>query len=197
METATETQTPAQADSRENVRVKPCPASLAEAITLDYLDTAQAEFYETPGGFTGLRYRGVDYPRVTLRRALPVGSPDAFISVADAEDKEIGLLRSVDELSQAQRAIVETELASRYYCPVVREVCSVRDKLGYVYFELLVERGGTKFRKYCAVKDVIRIFRMLDAQRLVLFDVDGNRYMVESLTSLDKKSVRRLEPFLF
>jgi hypothetical protein len=170
---------------------------LADAIDIGFLDLEEIEFYITPGGFTGLKYGDKDYKRITLRRALPIGHPMAYISVADHENKEIGMIRSVSDLSDAQQSIVVSELNNRYYCPEVFEVRSVKDKLGYVYFELLAGKNDERFVKNCAVKDVSRNIRMIDDDRLIIFDVDGNRYMVSSLSGLDKKSLKRLEPYMF
>ncbi len=177
--------------------VQATTSSLAYAIDIGMLDLTQAEFYVTPGGFTGLKYAGKDYNRVTLRRALPIGNPMEYISVADKDNKEIGMIRSLSELREEQFNIVVAELNNRYYSPTVYEIKSVKDKLGYVYMELIIGRDGVKFKKNCAVKDVNRNIRMLDEDRLAIFDVDGNRYIVQSLSGLSKKSLKRLEPYLF
>ena len=167
-------------------------------IDIGLLNIKEAEFYVTKGGFTGLRYAGKDYPHITLRRALPVYQPSQYISVADHENKEIAILRDLADLSDAQREIVSRELDTRYYCPDILEVRSVKDKLGYVYLEMLLSRAGeAPFAKNCAVKDVNRNIRMLGEDSLLIFDVDGNRYIVPSLSLLDKKSMKRLEPFMF
>ncbi len=177
--------------------VKKTDTSLAHAIDIGILDLSKAEFYVTTVGFTGLKYAGTDYNRISLRRALPVGNPKEYISVADKDNKEIGMIRSLSELSGKQYSIVVTELENRYYSPTVYEVKSVKDKLGYVYLELLIGSDDQRYIKSCAVKDVNKNIRMLDDDRLAIFDVDGNRYIIQSLTELDKKSIKRLEPYLF
>ncbi|MCL2704513.1 MAG: DUF1854 domain-containing protein [Defluviitaleaceae bacterium] len=167
-------------------------------IDIGLLDSGKAEFYFTSGGFAGLKYDGTDYPHVTLKRALPVGQPSEFISVYNTENKEIGIIRSLSELSRENLDIVAKELDSRYYCPGVLEIKSVKDKLGYVYMELHLDTdksGG--HTKSCAVKDVSKNIRMLNEQSLIIFDVDGNRYIVKDIDKLDKASRKRLEPFMF
>jgi len=191
------TLTSVQATETQTITEKTTALSLKDAIDIGLLDLSKAEFYVTPGGFTGLRYDGKDYNRVILRRALPIKHPDEYISVADKENKEIGMIRSLSELNENQLRIVQAELDKRYYCPTVYEVKSVKDKLGYVYFELIIGRDGVKYKKNCAVKDVSKNIRMLDDDKLAIFDVDGNRYIVESLSKLDKKSLKKLEPYLF
>ena len=162
------------------------------------MDCAKAEFYVTDGGFAGLRYEGEDYPHIVLRRSLPIIEPMKYISVADHENKEIGIIREVAELRDGQREIVINELDNRYYAPTVLEVLSVKDKMGYVYIEMRIQNKNDKaYKKNCAVKDVNRNIRMLSETSLIIFDVDGNRYIVSDLAKLDRNSIKRLDPYLF
>ena len=169
-----------------------------EQIDIGLLDIGKTEFYTTEGGFTGLRYLEQDYKHITLRRPLPIGKPMEYISVADHENKEIGIIKNMADLKGKQFDIAMRELESRYYCPDILEIKSVKDKLGYVYMELRLTCPGEKdIVKSCAVKDVNRNIRMLGEHSLLIFDVDGNRYIVRDLEALDKKSMRRLEPYMF
>jgi len=162
------------------------------------MDTDKAEFYVAEGGFAGLRYEGIDYPHIVLRRSLPIKEPMKYISVADHENKEIGIIRAVEDLKEDQRNIVTNELDNRYYAPNVLEILSVKDKLGYIYIEMRVQNKNSKaYTKNCAVKDVNRNIRMLSDISLIIFDVDGNRYIVEDLMKLDKYSIKQLDPYLF
>jgi len=162
------------------------------------MNTSEAEFYVTEGGFAGLRYQGKDYPHIVLRRVLPIREPMRYISVADHENKEIAIIHAVDDLTGEQRDIVINELENRYYSPFILEVMSVKDKLGYVYIEMRVQnKNGSAYTKNCAVKDVSKNIRMLSETSLIIFDVDGNRYIVEELEKLDKNSIKRLDPYLF
>jgi len=168
-------------------------------IDIGLIDINKANFYKTEGGFTGLRYDGQEHRHITLRRTLPIGRPTEYISIADTKNNEIGIIKSINDLKGEQLDIVVTELDKRYYCPEILEVKSVKDKLGYVYMELLLSIKGEskKHTKNCAVKDVNRNIRMLSDESLIIFDVDGNRYIIKDISKLDKNSLKRLEPFLF
>ena len=173
-------------------------ASEDGVLDLGFLDPDETEFYQTDGGFAGLRYKGADYRHVVFRRVMPIQLPQDYICVTDHDNKEIGIIKSISALSDGQKAIVLKELDTRYYCPEIMEIKSVKDKLGYVYMELkLRHKNGADFVRNCAVKDVNKNIRMLNENSLIIFDVDGNRYIVTSLSDLDKKSMRRLEPYLF
>jgi len=171
-----------------------------ESVDLGILDISKAEFYKTDGGFAGLKYDGKDYPHVTLKRALPIAQPNEYISVYDAENKEVGIIKALNELSAANLDIAVNELARRYFCPFVLEIKSVKDKMGYVYIELLLspEDGSAKTHvKSCALKDVSRNIRMLNEKSIIIFDVDGNRYLIKDVNALDKASRKRIDPYLF
>jgi len=176
---------------------KKADADLSQAVDIGWLDLDNAEFYEGNGGFTGLRYKDVDYKRIQLRRAMPDRYPSEYISVADHENKEIGMLRALTDLNDVQLRIVSDELDRRYYCPQILEVKSVRDKLGYVYMEMEVFAGGERHERSAAINDVNKNIRMIGSNRLIIFDVDGNRFIVNALDKLDRKSLRRLEPYMF
>ncbi|MCL2059227.1 MAG: DUF1854 domain-containing protein [Oscillospiraceae bacterium] len=170
---------------------------LSLAVDIGWLELGKADFYEGNGGFTGLRYNGQEYKRIQLRRAMPDRYPSEYISVADHEHKEIGMIRALTDLSDDQLRIVSDELNRRYYCPEILEIKSVRDKLGYVYMEMDVIAGGERHERSAAVNDVNKNIRMIGANRLIVFDVDGNRFIVNALDKLDRKSLRRLEPYMF
>ena len=171
---------------------------LIDQMDLGIIDVKQAKFYASEGGFPGLRYKDEDYKHVVLRRIMPMQEPFRYISVADPDNKEIGILKELDELDESGKEVVLRELDNRYYSPDVIEVISVQDKLGYVYMELkLKNKHGKEYKKSCAVKDVSRNIRMLGDNSCIIFDVDGNRYIVTDLVKIGKKSLRKLDAYLF
>ena len=166
---------------------------VTEIMNINVIDTSKAEFYLSRNGFVGLKYLDKDYKRVVFSRILPLNNPNKYISVMDTENKEIGILHSIEELQDDQAEIVSIELSKRYYCPVILKIASIKEKMGYVYFDVMIKGRVKNF----AVKDVSRNIRQLGDQRIIIFDVDGNRYLIEDIDSIDKKSIKLLEPYLF
>jgi hypothetical protein len=170
---------------------------------LEFLNLNDVEFYEGSGGFVGLRHKDDNYSHIILRRIMPMAEPFSYISVATPEGegndvREIGILKTVDDLPENQRKIVLAELDNRYYSPEVMEVVSVSDKLGYVYMELrLKNKNGVEYKKNCAIKDVSRNIRMTSDTSVIIFDVDGNRYVVDDVKKLSRQSLRKLDAYLF
>jgi hypothetical protein len=165
---------------------------------LGILEPKECTFYIAEGGFMGLKHKGEDYRHIVLRRIMPIELPFEYISVADHENKEVGILRDIRTLADDQRKLVETELDNRYYSPQVIEVLSVQDKLGYVYMGMkLKNKQGRVYDKSCAIKDVSRNIRTLPNEMVLIFDVDGNRYTIPAVRELSKASYKRLDAYLF
>jgi len=173
--------------------------TINQQMDLGILDIKDLTFYTAEGGFTGLKHKDKDYRHIILRRIMPIEHPMEYISIADHDNKEIGILRDVNTLAADQRKIVETELDNRYYSPQVMEVLSVQDKLGYVYMEMKLKNKQNKiYNKSCAIKDVSRNIRTLPQSNSVLiFDVDGNRYTIPKIDDMDKHSLKKLDAYLF
>ena len=172
--------------------------SIQTQMDLGILDLKETTFYATEGGFVGIKYKDKDHPHVILRRIMPLQQPMEYISVADPDNNEIGILKAIADLPEDQQKVVIHELDNRYYAPEVLEVVSVQDKLGYVYMELrLKNKQGKEYTKNCAVKDVSRNIRMITNTSVIIFDVDGNRYVISDVANLNRHSMRKLDAYLF
>jgi len=172
--------------------------SIKDQMDLGLMEIKEAEFYSVDGGFVGLRYKKEDYKHVILRRIMPMEQPFNYISIADHENKEIAILKAVDDLPANQKDIVINELDNRYYSPEILDIVSVQDKLGYVYMEMkLKNKKGIEYKKNCAIKDVSRNIRTLSSNSIIIFDVDGNRYISTDLSKLSRQSMRKLDSYLF
>lgn len=167
-------------------------------MDLGILNPKDVTFYTADGGFLGVKHKGEDYRHIVLRRIMPIEMPMEYISIADHENKEIGILRDLAALADDQRKLVEVELDNRYYSPQVLEVLNVQDKLGYVYMGMkLKNKQGRIYEKSCAIKDVSRNIRTLPNNSVLIFDVDGNRYTIPAIKELSKASYKKLDAYLF
>ncbi|MBO4794764.1 MAG: DUF1854 domain-containing protein [Clostridia bacterium] len=180
-------------------------------VKIEYLTPENAKFSETANGFPRLEAfipkvkkddleenSGDDTPvwqdlgRVFFHRAFPYDSAENFISVTDKEGNEYGLIRSLSEFDGAGREIIERELKRKYYTPVITKIKSVKERFGYSYWEVETESGSASF----AMHDTFRNTAKISEERVVLTDVDGNRYEIKDVFALDRKSYRRIELYL-
>jgi len=163
-----------------------------ESLTMEFTPVGELEFYHNAQGFLALKLNETDYPRVQVRRALPFGDPTRFVCVTDMEDKELALIEDTAQLEDAQRELVSRELELRYYYPRVTQIKSIKEKLGTYYFALCIG----EHEKNAAVKDIGKNLRQL-GDRIILTDVDGNRFLIDDLGVVNRKSMRMLEAYLY
>ncbi len=172
--------------------VKTTPQTPAALTDIGLIDPKEIAFSRTQGGFIACRIGWQDYPRDTLSRALPFSQPERYLSVFDAENKELGILKDLNELAPEQAQIAREELRRRYFNPVILEIRSIKEKMGYLYMDVRLSGGDRVF----AIKDYARSIRAIDSHRLVITDSDGNRYTIEDIETLETRSRHRLEPYL-
>ncbi|MDR2647972.1 MAG: DUF1854 domain-containing protein [Oscillospiraceae bacterium] len=158
-----------------------------------FTDPAACVFFKNPNGFLGLTIGDAVHKRVQLRRALPFSAPAKYVFVLDMDDKELAVLEDLAALNAENRALVDEELAMRYYYPEITQIKSVKDKNGAHYFELMI--GSVK--KNIAVKDLSKNLKQLENNTVIIIDVDGNRYFIRDVLKVQRKSLRALEPYLY
>ncbi|MCL1951293.1 MAG: DUF1854 domain-containing protein [Oscillospiraceae bacterium] len=164
-----------------------------EGLTTAFTPAADCRFYRNERGFLGLALGGTDYKRVQLSRALPFSDPGRYLCVADMEGKEVAVLESLEDFEDEQRALLEAELGIRYFYPVVTQVKSIKEKMGSYYLDLAIG----EYKKTIAVKDISKNLKQLGNGKIILTDVDGNRFLIPDVYQIQKKSLQMLEPYLY
>ena len=128
------------------------------------------------------------YIKVQVVRAAPLSHPHRFICFLDGEGEEIGMVRDLTDLDAASQKVLREELDRRYMTAMVQRIYSLRNELGAAYFDVQTDRGRREF----VVQNVDEGVRRLGEHRLLLVDVDGNRFEIPELNALDERSVKLL-----
>ena len=108
------------------------------------------------------------------------------------ELKEIGIIESISVFDETQRQYIINELNRKYFIPVIEAVLSVKEKYGFSYWEAKTNIGKIKFTVHDAFRNILKI----NEDRIMVTDVNGNRYEIASLDGLDRPSFRKIELFL-
>ena len=159
------------------------------------LKPAELEFDRTSGGFVTLTLRGEEpgrYERINAFRSFPLSAADQYISLRDREGDEIGIVESLEDLAPAQAALLRDELDRRYFTPLIERVESLKEEFGYSYWTVDTGAGRRRFTVQSGKNNVT----MVGEKRLVIVDVDGNRFEVADYTRLDRSVLRTLEGLL-
>jgi hypothetical protein len=163
--------------------------SAAEIVALD---PAGLKFERTEGGFLTMRAGRKRYERIRLYRTFPLSQADAYVSVRNADDEEIGLIEDLSDLDGGSRSLVVEELALRYFTPVIERVIDLKEEFGYTYWDAETTAGRCRF----TVRSGHEAVTVLEENRLLLSDVDGNRFELPDYRAIDPKHQRIIEALL-
>ena len=163
-----------------------------ESLQTQYVSPDACVFYLSDAGFLGVEIDGEKHDRVILKRALPFKDPDRYICITDVDKKELGIIEAVNAFSEKQQKLIANELRLRYFCPVITQILSIKEKMGHFYFDVKVGDYPMSFM----IRDLAKNIRCTDEQ-IILTDVDGNRFLISDIGRIDKKSRRKLEPYLY
>jgi hypothetical protein len=124
-------------------------------------------------------------------RAFPIDAPDEGIALVDAHGHELYWIDRLSELPDALRELVESELASREFMPVILRIVEVSSFATPSIWSIVTDRGETKL-----VLKGEEDIRRLTAPALLITDGNGIQYLIRDRQALDAQSRRILGRFL-
>jgi len=169
---------------------------LEEAAKIHRLDSTNAEFF-TKNSFLALKLKENEeentIDRVFLHRAFPFELLWKYISVISDDGKEKGVIYDINDFSEETRALIKTELERKYYSPTIKSIDSLKERYGFSYWKVTLSDGRSlNFTMQDTFRNIIRV----GEDGAILLDVDGNRFVIKSIASLDRRSYRRIELYL-
>jgi len=169
-------------------------AESADLLELRYLTKENAKFERTPGGFVKLTYKDKTYDRVGVYRTFPVTMPEEFISIREADEKarEIGVIEKLSELSPEQAKMLKEQLDLRYFTPEITKIFDIKTEYGYGYFHVMTTYGECRFTIHNGGSSVVS----LTDTRIVINDLDGNRFEVPDIMKLTVAERKKLDLFI-
>ena len=166
----------------------------AEEMTAMHVITNKDKFERTSGGFVNFTYDGVKYERVKVVRLFPFTDADKYISIRENTDKakEIGIIENLDDFDEETKEILREQLRLNYFTPVIQKIMSIKDEYGYAYFHVMTDKGECNFAINMASNAVTK----LSDSRLIIMDLDENRFEIRDVNALTQKERRKLDLFL-
>jgi hypothetical protein len=134
---------------------------------------------------------GRQHAGVVVVRAFPISDPRHGIAICDAQGKELVWLADLDALPPPLAQQIEEELAKSEFVPIVRRILKVSAPVEPSEWEVETDRGRTSF-----VLNSEDDVHELDAQRALITDSHGIRYLIPDIGRLDATSRRLLERYL-
>lgn len=134
----------------------------------------------------GTRHQGVQ-----PIRAFPISDPEHWVTICDSKGNELITIETVSELPAESRRILEDELSSREFTPVIRRVYNVSSLSEPCEWDVETDRGRTRF--VLKSEDDVR---RLSPHRAFIIDSHGIRYLIRDSQELDSASRRFVEWYL-
>nr|WP_296460807.1 DUF1854 domain-containing protein [uncultured Acetatifactor sp.] len=183
-----------------------------ELLEMRFLTKENAEFTRTEGGFVALKIKGAgekdsaederpgegggsrEYARVGVYLTFPLTNPEEFISIREADEKakEIGIIEKLSDIEKDQQEMLREQIKLRYFRPIITKVLDVKDEYGYAYWNVVTSFGACRFTTQMSGDAVIH----LSDSRLLVTDIDGNRYEIPDFYQLSVLERKRLDLFI-
>jgi hypothetical protein len=119
---------------------------------------------------------------------FPISGAADYLSFLDEKGREVLLLRDPNGLDPASKCVLAEELSRAYFVPKITCIYEIEDAHGAARWDVETDRGYRVFD----VRDREDV-RMIGSGRILLQDVDGNRYEIEDASALDERSRRLLD----
>ncbi len=164
---------------------------LTDVAGLVYLTPENAVF-RMNGEFPAATINGKDEARVWLHRVFPFDMEREFISVQTKDNEELGMIRSLDCFSDAEQELLSAELERKYFTPKIKKIKSLKEHRGFSYWQVETDLGDMDI----SLQDTYRSLNRIGEGRVIVTDIAGNRYEIEDISDLDRRSRRKLELYI-
>lgn len=128
----------------------------------------------------------------SVMSVFPLTRPARMVALRDADGDEIGILDDVRKLDPASRGIMAEELERAYFMPAINDILDVREELRVVTWDVVTDKGPRTFQ----VRHVRQNVRRMGRRRLVIKDVDGNRYEIRDWLKLPPFAQKMIQIYL-
>lgn len=134
---------------------------------------------------------GVTHEQVVPVRAFPISYPNESIAILDRDGHELVWLDSLDQATPSNQLLINEELASREFMPVLTGIENVSTFATPSTWTVKTNRGPTQFILR-GEEDIRRVNKTM----YLVSDTHGVQYLIQDIQALDKHSRRLLDRFL-
>lgn len=159
-----------------------------DIFEITYINPRETSFSRSLGGLLVMENAQGKYEEITIRRTYPMSKPFEYLSIWTKEDKELGIIREVEELDEESKQEVMQELKLRYVTPRVTKILSIKEEPGLWSFKLLTDRGELEL----LMRNIHEHIQFIDLNRLMITDMEGKRCEIADIGALDQHSRKQL-----
>lgn len=166
-----------------------------EMLNVHYLNKDNCTFSQTDGDFINLHYNDILYENIDIIRTFPFTEPYSFLSVREASGKkrEIGIIEHLNnDFDTNTIKVICKQLDIRYFMPAIQKINSIKEMAGYIHFKVTTNHGELNF----SLQSNGNHFTYLSSNRILITDLEGNRYEIPDTNELTTKELKKLDLYL-
>lgn len=162
---------------------------MEEQFDIRILNKTEISLTRSKGGVLQGTISGKRYKELIVYRCFPFQYESSYLSIRNAKDVELGIVRDIGELDPESSAELTRELQLRYFLPKVTRVDNVKNKSGLWLWELQTHLGPTRL----AMRNLHEHIQYPGGGRIILTDLNGKRCEITDWQALDSHSRKQLE----
>lgn len=137
---------------------------------------------------------GTVHEGVKVIPAFPISRPNQFVHFQDKDGKELGVLVDPRGLDRESREVLLAQADQAYFMPRITRIVRVEERMGtgIARWEVETDRGWNRFDVVSRSESVWFVGK----DRIVIRDADGNRYLIEDLSAMDRRTRRLADLYI-
>ena len=147
------------------------------------LDPKKMRFSRSQRGSLILAIDSEEYSDLVIRRSFPLENANAFIGIFKSDGEELGMLENPQDLAPESLQALSNQLDKVYFHPVILNFNSLDEEFGVLRGEIETTSGTRQLE----IRGYRTNVRILSGNRVIIEDVDGNRYLIENWHALPQK----------
>jgi hypothetical protein len=128
-----------------------------------------------------------DKEMVTLKKCFPWSEGASFFSVRNAKDDEVAFISKLEELSASDYQAIAKYFESHYSQFTINKLVSVNEEYDLRLFQVETQFGKRNFQMRAEDWPII-----LSEGRILLYDINGDFYVIEDINKLTAKEQKTL-----
>ena len=101
------------------------------------------------------------------------------------------MIQNLSDLPEETAGMLREQMNLRYFTPVITKIHDIKDRYGFAYFDVETDKGHCKF----TIRNGGSVVRLGEA-RLLISDLDGNRFEIPDMTRLTAGELKKLDLFI-
>ena len=178
----------------EDFRLEQMEQETEEVLRTTFLNKDNTVFKRTGGGFLSLETGGKTYSRIVVTRMFPFREKERYLSIRTPDEKsvEIGIIKDLADMDRETADMLREQLELRYFTPVIKKIVSIKDEFGYSYWDVVTDRGACRFTVRMGGNAIVHLSEV----RVLIMDIDENRFEIPDLEKLSSSERKKLDLFI-